>query len=82
MSKDSHRSSISKAFGHVLQQHRLAIGLSQENLSLAAGYDKNYVGMLERGERQPTLETLLDMAQALAVAPEQLVVQTRELLEP
>lgn len=80
MSKDSGRSAISKAFGRVLQQHRLTSGLSQENLSLAAGYDKNYVGMLERGERQPTLETLLDMARALDVAPEKLVAQTQELI--
>ncbi len=77
---DLEPSNIRAAFGRALQEARLKATLSQEALSLAAGYDKNYAGMLERGERQPTLETLLNMGIALGIEPEALVSRTRQLL--
>ena len=64
---------LALAFGRVLRERRLAAGLSQEKLALEAGVDRAFVSLLERGGRQPTLSTLWRLAEALGVAPSELV---------
>lgn len=64
------------AFGSVLREYRTRAGFSQEGLADAAGCDRTFIGMLERGQRQPTLETLFKLAQALDVAASTLVART------
>lgn len=39
--------------------------MSQEALASGAGLHRNYVGMLERGERSPTLLVVQQLAAAL-----------------
>lgn len=67
---------LQKAFGKVLREYRLRAGFSQEGLADAAGCDRTFIGMLERGQRQPTLETLFKISSALDVAPATLVSRT------
>lgn len=67
---------LPSAFGKVLREQRLKSGYSQEALADAAGYDRTFIGMLERGQRQPTLETLFKIAKALDVAAATLVSRT------
>ena len=55
-----------------LEQRRLAIGLSRRALALRAGLDPRTVGLVERGERCPSLHTLFLLAEALELAPESL----------
>jgi transcriptional regulator with XRE-family HTH domain len=69
---------ISKAFGAVLQRFRLKAKFSQELLAERAGIDRTYVSLLERGRRTPTLQTIADLAAALAVSPVDLVAATME----
>jgi transcriptional regulator with XRE-family HTH domain len=64
---------LALAFGRVLRERRTEAGLSQERLALDAGVDRTFVSLLERGERQPTLATLWRLAEALGVAPSELV---------
>ena len=64
------------AFGKVIRESRLKAGLSQEALADAADLDRTFIGMLERGQRQPTLETLFAIANALGIAPQTLVART------
>jgi transcriptional regulator with XRE-family HTH domain len=64
------------AFGAVLREYRTRAGFSQEGLADAAGYDRTFIGMLERGQRQPTLETLFKIAEALDVAASTVVART------
>lgn len=64
------------AFGKALREYRERAGLSQENLADAAELDRTFIGMLERGQRQPTLETLFRIANALSVAPQTLIART------
>lgn len=64
---------LAQAFGRVLRERRLAAGLSQEKLALEAEVDRTFVSLLERGGRQPTLSTLWRLAEALSVAPSELV---------
>ena len=51
-----------------IYRHRLAAGLSQENLAYAAGLSRNHIQKLERGIDalpNPTLRTLYGLADAL-----------------
>jgi len=48
-------------------------GLSQEKLAEMAGLDRNYVGMIERGERNPAVVNIVRLAKALGVKPSELL---------
>lgn len=48
---------------------RLANGLTQEELAHRAGFDRNYVGNLERRQNSPTVDTLERLAEVLQVKP-------------
>jgi transcriptional regulator with XRE-family HTH domain len=60
---------IPEAFGDVLRDCRTRAGITQENLAFRAELDRTYVSLLERGLRQPTLETLFRLAAVLEIAP-------------
>lgn len=55
--------------GETLRGLREQRNLSQEGLAQAAGISRNFVGMLERGERTATIETLENVCEALQVSP-------------
>ena len=71
--------SIPAAFGLVLRELRQRAGLSQEALADAADVDRTYISLLERGLRQPTLETLFSLSRALNVSPSTMVSRTASL---
>jgi len=50
-----------------LRELRQAKGLAQDELAIKAGLNPSYVGFIERGERNPTLQTIWKLAQALRV---------------
>ena len=55
---------LSTAFAEVVREQRAKRGLSQEDLAHDAGLHRTYVGLIERGLRNPTIEA----AHALALA--------------
>jgi transcriptional regulator with XRE-family HTH domain len=55
-----------------LRRLRVARGISQDDLALSADIERAYVGHLERGGRNPTVDTLDKIAQALGVHISQL----------
>lgn len=61
------------AFGKVLRRLRLARDLSQEQLGLEADLRRTYISILELGQQQPSLVTILKLAAALGVGPGLLV---------
>lgn len=68
------------AFGVVLRRLRLEAGLTQENLGFEAGLRRTYVSVLELGNQQPSLTTILKLADALGrSASEVLALVEREL---
>lgn len=69
-----------RAFGASLRQLRRARGLSQEGLALEAGYDRSYVGELERGEKSPSLRAIFRLARVVGVPPSALIAATEERL--
>jgi transcriptional regulator with XRE-family HTH domain len=54
-----------RALGKRIQELRKSKNLSQELLAEHSGMTTNYVGKIERGEAQPTLEALMAIAKAL-----------------
>ena len=68
------------AFGEVLRGLREAAGLTQEVLAHRADLNRNYIGLLERGERSPTIDTVVAIAQALKLPAHQLVRRAEERL--
>ena len=52
-----------------LRRLRQDCGLTQEELADLAGLNRNYIGMVEREENAPTVDTLEALAKALKVAP-------------
>jgi transcriptional regulator with XRE-family HTH domain len=63
------------AFGAVLRSIRNDRGLSQEELAFKADIHRNYVGLLERGVRQPSLATIFYIADALNLPASDLVAK-------
>lgn len=54
-------------FGNHLREIRLKQNLSQTELAFKGGFDRNYIGMLERGERNPSLKNLQRLADILEI---------------
>ena len=57
------------AFGRVLRRLREEAGLTQEQLGFEAELRRTYVSILELGQQQPSLTTILKVAQALKCSP-------------
>ena len=58
---------VLKTFGNHLREIRIKKNLSQVELAYKGNFDRNYIGMLERGERNPSLKNLLRLANALDI---------------
>lgn len=56
---------LAKRFGQKLKDKRKALGVSQDKLALLATIDRSYVGRIERGEVNVTLEKAYELAEAL-----------------
>lgn len=72
---------IAAAFGAALRQRRKGMGVTQERLAEAAGLTPTFVSMMERGQYQPTLQTVFAVAAGLGIDVADLVADTRETLK-
>lgn len=59
--------------GAAIETMRRRAGLSQEELAARSGLHTTHIGGLERGVRNPTYETLGQIADALGISPGELV---------
>ena len=62
-----------QVFGKHVRELRKERGLSQVELAAKVGIDRSYMGFLERGERNPSLEVIAKIAEALSVTPDELL---------
>jgi transcriptional regulator with XRE-family HTH domain len=65
--------SIKRKFGVNLRAIRRARGFSQEHLAYVAGIDRSYVGKIERGEVNLTVEKLYLLAKSIGCSPKDLI---------
>lgn len=59
---------IKKTFGDRVRLLRNERGISQEQLALACGLDRTYIGGVERGERNISLINIYKIAEALGAS--------------
>ena len=64
---------IATTFGRNLHRCRKSSGLSQEELAVGASLHRTEIGLLERGERLPRIDTMIKLAGALSVPPSELI---------
>lgn len=60
------------AFGKRVAELRKNAGYSQEQFAFKCGVDRTYVGVVERGEKSPTLNTIEKIASALGISKSEL----------
>lgn len=58
---------VDSVFGKVLKVIRIKYNLSQEELAFRSNLDRTYISMLERGIHQPSLSSLMSIAQAVNI---------------
>lgn len=59
--------------GQIIREKREALGLTQIEVAEKAGVDRNYIGMVERGERNPSYLSLIKIAKGLNLTVDQLI---------
>jgi transcriptional regulator with XRE-family HTH domain len=58
---------LAERFGKNLVRSRMRAGISQEELGVRAELHRTEIGVLERGERLPRLDTLIKLAGGLEI---------------
>ena len=69
------RSSAHAALGRAVRRLRIERGLSQEDLAHLSRMDRTWVGGIERGEKNPSYEKLVDLATALDMRIYELIAE-------
>ena len=70
-----HHTSLRQSFAANLRRERQARGLSQAALAHAAGLHRTYVGSVERGTRNVSIDNIEKLAEALGVDPVELMTR-------
>ncbi|MBP3857188.1 MAG: helix-turn-helix transcriptional regulator [Ruminiclostridium sp.] len=66
------------SIGGYIRQYRVAANMSQDKLAECSGVSSKHIGVLERSERSPSLETLIRIANALNISADMLLCDVLE----
>ena len=69
---------IQTAFGLSVRAYRKRLGISQEELAAISGLHRTYIGSVERGERNVTLQNIFVLAQSLRTSASNLINETEK----
>jgi transcriptional regulator with XRE-family HTH domain len=67
--------------GYAVHLQRARLRISQDEAAKRAGMHRNYVGAIERGEINPTYDTLLRLSRGLGMPLHELVEQATTAFE-
>ena len=67
------RNDIKTEVGEIVRKLRVKLGWSQEELGFESGLHRNYIGGIERGERNISILNVQRLADALGVRPRDLL---------
>lgn len=70
---------LEEAFGQILRMLREGKGIKQVEVSADTGYSQRTIGMLERGEKSPTLRTMENFATFYNIPLEILIIRAKQL---
>jgi transcriptional regulator with XRE-family HTH domain len=70
---------LSDAFANVVEKYRKAKGFSRASLAERAGLHQTYIGLLERGQRSPNLDTAKAIAVALGISLAQIIEESERI---
>jgi transcriptional regulator with XRE-family HTH domain len=70
---------LARGLGLAIREARLNVGISQERLSEQAGLDRTYLSGIERGSRNPTLDSLARLGAALGIELSDLIKRAEDL---
>jgi|SRR5579883_2993969 len=76
------RLELSQIFGQVLRALRKERSLSQEQLAFDSDLNRQFVSLLELGERSPSLETLYKLAKGLSLSGSELLAHVETGMAP
>jgi len=68
--------------GRTIKALRITQGKTQQEVADAAKVDMSYIGMIERDERSPRLDTLKRLAKALNTTPQDILAAEESLGPP
>lgn len=60
-------SELTIQFGQLVRKYRKERNMSQEQLALLCNIDRSYLGRIERGEVNPTLEKIYKLSNVLSI---------------
>ncbi|MFB6347402.1 MAG: helix-turn-helix domain-containing protein [bacterium] len=61
-----------------MKKFRIKQGYTQEELSLECGYDRTYIGKIERGSKDPSMESIVRLSDVLNIPASYLFEDNRE----
>lgn len=73
MRKQKRDPAVALRFADNLRGHRRRIGVSQDNLAKWAGLHRTEISLIERGLREPRVQTIVKLAAALDVSADALL---------
>lgn len=62
-----------KQLGETVRKLRNKLGISQEELGFRAGLHRTYIGSIERGEQNVSIDNIHKLAKGLKVSPKELL---------
>ncbi|MDN4607181.1 helix-turn-helix transcriptional regulator [Sporosarcina sp. F6_3S_P_2] len=71
---------LNSAFGEAIKRKRNSLGYSQETLALLCNLDRTYIGLLERGKRNPSLKSIFTLSHHLNTTPSILIKEVEVIL--
>ena len=71
---------VAIAFGKVIRELRIGVGLTQEQLGFEADLRRTFVSLLELGQQQPSLMTIFKLALPLRVPPSEIINRVEMLV--